>query len=226
MLIYGKQLFLYILEKYPEKIQEIMLSKEVDKKLFNQLIKLNKKIIKLDNKKAQALAKGGNHQGFFLEIEDIEFQNINEIKKSNFLLVLVGLTDVGNIGSIIRSAYALGVDGVVISENKNINLSAVARSSSGAIFDMPISLFPNTLDLINELKQLSFSTYVATMDGVDVKEVEFPKNKKVLFLGSEGEGVPKKVLNRVDTKVSIKMQRNFDSLNVNSAASILIDRMR
>ncbi len=225
MLIYGKQVFLYVLEKHSDLIEEILLSKEIDKKLFSKIAKLNKKIVKLDNKKAQALARGGNHQGFFLKVKDFEFYSFEEIKKFNFLLVLVGLTDVGNIGAIIRSAYVLGVDAIVISEVKSLNLEGVARASSGALFDMPIVMIENTLDIINELKQINFSLYGATVDGIDVRELK-PTEKRVILLGNESSGLNKKVLAKVDKKITIKMQKEFDSLNVSSAAAILIDRIR
>ncbi|HIP60630.1 MAG TPA: 23S rRNA (guanosine(2251)-2'-O)-methyltransferase RlmB, partial [Campylobacterales bacterium] len=113
MIVYGKQIFFYIAEKHPDLIEEIYLAKEVDKKLFSKVNGLGKKIIKLDTMKAQSLARGGNHQGFLLKIKYIEYAEITDLKKEDFLLVLVGLTDVGNIGAIIRSAYALGVKGVV-----------------------------------------------------------------------------------------------------------------
>lgn len=225
MLIYGKQVFLYILEKHPNLIEEILLSKEVDKKLFSKITKLNKKVIKLDNKKAQALAKGGNHQGFFLKVKEFEFRPLEEIKKFNFLLILVGLTDIGNIGAIIRSAYALGVEGVIISDIKSLNLEGVARSSSGAMFDMPITLMPNVFDVLNELKQVDFTLFGATMDGVDVREIKC-NSKRAILLGNEERGLSKKVLSKLDEKVTIVMQREFDSLNVSSAAAILIDRIR
>ena len=124
MLVYGKQVFLYILEKYPNLIEEIILSKELDKKLFSKVSRLNKKIIKVDNQKAQALAKGKNHQGFFLKIKDYELTPFEAMKNFNFLIVLVGVTDVGNIGAIIRSAYALGVDGVILSDIKSLNFGS------------------------------------------------------------------------------------------------------
>lgn len=226
MLIYGKQVFLYILEKYPDLIEEIILSKEIDKTLFSKISRLNKKIIKVDNQKAQALAKGKNHQGFFLRVKDYELVPFESMKNFNFLVVLVGVTDVGNIGAVIRSAYALGVDGIVISDVKSLNFEGVARTSSGALLDMPICLMPNTLDLMNELKQVDFTLFGATMSGVDVRDVTFNYSKKALFLGSEESGLNKKVLNKIDKKISIVMSRDFDSLNVSTAAAILIDRMR
>ena len=225
MVVYGKQIFLHVLEKYPQLIQKIYLSKEIDKKLFYKISKLDRDIIRLDNKKAQALARGGNHQGFFLEIDDFEYSSFADLKHYDFLLVLSGITDVGNIGAIIRTAYALGVDGVILSGVKSLNLASIMRTSSGALLDMPLTIFPDTLTLLNELKQIKFFIYSADMSGDDVREVEF-NQKKVLLMGSEGEGLSQKILNKSDKKISIKMARDFDSLNVSVAFAILCDRMR
>lgn len=224
MIVYGKQIFFYIAQNHPELIEEIYLAKELDKKLFSKVNKLDKKIIKLDKMKAQSLARGGNHQGFLLKIKYIEYADIKDLKKEDFLLVLVGLTDVGNIGAIIRSAYALGVRGVVISGTK-INLEGIVRSSAGALLDMPVALFSDTATLVNELKQQGFETYAADMSGEDVRDVRFAE-KKVLLLGSEGEGIPNRILKACDKKIKIAMEREFDSLNVSAAAAILCDRMR
>lgn len=225
MTLFGKQIFFHILQRHPELIEEIYLAKEIDKKLFAQIVKANKKIIKLDPKKAQALSRGGNHQGFLMRITPISFSLLDEVKKSDFLLVLVGLTDVGNIGAIIRSAYALGVDGVVISGIRHLALEGVVRTSSGAALEMPIVMMPDTLTLLNELKQVGFTSYAADMSGVDVREMHFG-DKKVLLMGSEGEGLSNKIVKSCDSTVKIMMDREFDSLNVSAAAAILCDRMR
>ena len=119
----------------------------------------------------------------------------------------------------------MGVDGIVISGIKSINLEALARSSSGALFDMPVVLYPNTLDLLNELKLSGFKTYGADMDGVDIREVD-SNGKKALFMGGEEAGLSKRVLKKLDKIVSIKMERDFESLNVSAACAILCDRMR
>jgi len=224
MIVYGKQIFFYIVEKHPELIEEIYLAKDLDKKLFSKVNNLGQKIIRLDTMKAQALARGGNHQGFLLKIKYIEYAEITDLKKEDFLLVLVGLTDVGNIGAIIRSAYALGVKGVVISGTK-INLEGIVRSSVGTLLDMPVALFSDTATLVNELKQLGFKTYAADMTGEDVRDVTF-SDKKVLLMGSEGTGLPNRIIKACDTKIKIAMDNEFDSLNVSAAAAILCDRMR
>ncbi len=225
MIIYGKQVCLYVLEKHFDIIRKIYLSKEIDKNIFNKLQKLGKKIVKIDNKKAQALAKGGNHQGFFLEVEEFEFTPFKEIKNYDFLLILYKITDSGNIGAIVRTAYALGVDGIIISDIKSIKTETVARTSSGALFDMPISLIPNALEAVNELKQNGSKIYAANLNGKDIETINFP-NKKTLILGSEGEGIANKILKKADEIITIQLKRDFDSLNVSAAAAILCYRMR
>ncbi|MEA3290569.1 MAG: 23S rRNA (guanosine(2251)-2'-O)-methyltransferase RlmB [Campylobacterota bacterium] len=223
MIVYGKQTVFYILEKHPKIIKEIYLTKELDKKLFKKFMDVGAKIIRPDNKKAQSLARGGNHQGFLLEIDEFEFAEISQVKKSDFIVVLDGLSDVGNIGAITRSCYALGADAVVVSGIKNFNPSPVIRTSSGAMLDIPVAVYENSYDLANELKQVGFSLVGADMDGYEVKEIEREsKQKTALFLGSEGQGLSNKLKKKLDLKVSIKMQNDFDSLNVSVAAGILI----
>ncbi len=225
MILYGKQIFFYIAKHYPELIEEVYLAKDVDKKVFSTITKLNKKIVKLDPMKAQSMARGGNHQGFLLKTSFIEFADVKELKKDDFLLVLVGITDVGNIGAIVRSAYAFGVDGIIISGVSSIAFEGLVRTSSGSALAMPIALFKDTATLVNELKQVGFTTYAADMSGEDVRDVTFG-SKKVLFLGSEGEGISNRILKMCDKKLKIAMDREFDSLNVSAAAAILCDRMR
>ena len=226
MIIYGKQVVLYVLEKHPNLIEEVLFSKEIEPKLFRRFTSLDKKIVKLDNKKAQSLAKGGNHQGFFLRLSEFRVSTLKELKESNFIVVLDGITDVGNIGAICRTAYSLGVDAVVATNVRQLNYEGIARTSSGALFDLPFCHNPNSMDVANELKQYGFKLYGAAMDGKDLKKFK-PSNEKIaLILGSEGEGLSNKMLKKLDVKVSIEMSNSFDSLNVSVAGGILIYNLK
>ncbi|MGB3750079.1 MAG: 23S rRNA (guanosine(2251)-2'-O)-methyltransferase RlmB [Arcobacteraceae bacterium] len=227
MIVYGKQIVFYILEKHPKMIKQIFLAKEIDKKLFNKFMDVGAKIVRPDNMKAQALAKGGNHQGFLLDIDELEFAHMKEVKKSDFIVVLDGLSDTGNIGAIVRSCYAMGVDAVVICGHKNFYAAPIVRTSSGAMLDMPIAISYSSYDLANELKQVGFSLIGADMEGYEVKDIQREKNQKTaLFLGSESEGLSNKLKKKLDLKVSIGMQNDFDSLNVSVAAGILIYELK
>jgi RNA methyltransferase, trmH family, group 3 len=223
MIIYGKQLFLHILNKRPQILEEIYLSKECDKKLFSKICGTGKKIIRVDNQKAQSLARGGNHQGFLANVSEFEFSDIAELKKLNFIAILYGISDVGNIGAIARSAYALGCEGLVIVA-KSVNMQGVLRSSSGAAYEIPIAIFEDGLSLLNELKQCGFKLYATASNGKNIKEMKFA-GKRALVMGSEGEGIPQKALAKCDECVGIKLKDGWDSLNVSAAFAIICDRM-
>jgi 23S rRNA (guanosine2251-2'-O)-methyltransferase len=223
MIIYGKQVCLYALEQHPETITTIYVAKKgiLPQKLFHEH---HDKIKFLEEKWAQSMSKGGNHQGILLEITDFEQSTLSSIKKNDFIVLLDGLTDVGNIGAIVRSAYALGADAIIATGVKQLNFSAIARTSSGALLDMSFMVTHNILDVFNELQQIGFSFYGAAVDGMPIQEMEF-NTKRVLVLGSEGKGLSKKARSKINHTVSIEMQHQFDSLNVSAAAAILIHRM-
>ena len=223
MIIFSKQVSMYVLQKHSKIIQKVFLSKELDKKIFGQFARLKVDIVKIDNKKAQSMARGGNHQGMLLEIEDIELPNAIS-KESKFLVVLDKVTDIGNIGSIIRSSLALGVDEVVISGVRGTSVEGIIRTSMGAFFDIKVSLIENSDSLINYLGQNKFVCYGADSKGNDTKGL-IKKETKALFIGNEHEGLSGKILRKMDEVLSIEMQNDFDSLNVACATSILIDRL-
>jgi len=223
MIIYGKQVCLHALEHHEQKVKTVYVAKKniLPKELFHQY---HDKIKFLEEKWAQSMAKGGNHQGLLVEMEAYEEADFSTIKQNNFIVVLDGLTDVGNIGAIVRSAYALGADAIIATGVRQLNFAAVARTSSGALLEMPFMITPNILDNFNELGQLGFKVYGAAMDGENVKDVTFAP-KRILVLGSEGKGLSKKVAAKVEQLISIEMKHAFDSLNVSAAAAILIHRM-
>jgi len=228
MIIYGKQVCLHALEHHEEKIKTVYIAQKgknskgaLPKDIFH---KYHDKIKFLEEKWAQSMSNGGNHQGFLVEMEEFAEASFSQIKKSDFIVVLDGLTDVGNIGAIVRSAYALGVDAIIVSGVKQLNMAAISRSSSGALLDMPLMITPNILDNFNELGQLGFAIYGASMEGENIQTMTF-EPKRVLVLGSENKGLSGKVSGKVDHMVSIEMKHAFDSLNVSAAAAILIHRM-
>lgn len=225
MLIYGKQPVYYAIERHKDRIKTLYLAKELDKKEYSALMKMGFEIKRIPEKAAQSMVKGGNHQGFIAEISQVVPYASPFLKKCDFIVILSSITDMGNIGSLIRSAYALGVDALVISGIKEPNLEAMIRTSSGAALDMPLVIIHNIHDVLHELKQSGFQVYGAVMDGVDVREATFAA-KRVLVLGNEGEGLSGRVQKSLDVGISIPMAHDFDSLNVGVAGAILMERMR
>ncbi len=223
MIIYGKQVCLHALKKHEANIKTVYIAKKgiLPQKLFDTY---RPKIKFLEEKWAQSMSRGGNHQGILVELKSFEESNLATLKQEHFIVVLDGLTDTGNIGAIVRSAYALGVDGIIATGVKSLKIASIVRTSSGALLEMPFVIIPNILDVLNELKQVNFTIYGASMDGEELNKCQFNK-KKVLVLGSEGEGLSKRAKSKVDKIISIEMKHEFDSLNVSAAAAILIYRM-
>lgn len=201
-----------------------MLAKEIDQPLFKRLQKLDKPILRLDSKKANALAKGGNHQGFLASGQDPEFVTMDSVRDASRLIVLDRVTDVGNIGAIMRTAYCFGYDAIVLGGMKTLSWGGVVRSSSGAALDLPVALSSSLLDLANELKQAGF-----WLIGADAKSsggaAMIRSERHALFMGNEGEGLLGRLMTKMDHIESIAMMRAFDSLNVSVSAGIIMDRV-
>lgn len=228
--IFGKQPCVFVVENHSDLIKEIYFGKDIDRAIFTRFSRLNKPIIRADAKKMQSLAKGGNHQGFILRVAEpkSDITHIKNLRDFSKIVVLVGLSDVGNIGAIFRTCLAFGVECVI--STTALNLSGVARSSSGAFFSVPHIIYKDYLSLANELKMAHFSLLGADMSGANLNADFNAPAKWALFLGSEGEGIPKKLLARMDLVLGIKMQnsislKGLDSLNVSVATGILLHNL-
>ena len=225
MLIYAKQPIYYLLNHHPKRIHTLYLAKEIPNQEYRRLLQSGIKLQRIPAAAAAKMARGASHQGFLAEVEDVALSDYRKLLHLDFIVVLAGVSDVGNIGSLIRSGYALGVDAIVAVGLKNPPLEAIARVSTGALFDMPFGIASNLYELLNDLKTSGFVLYGADAKGEDVRAIK-PAKKRALILGSEGSGLPRRAREKLDRIVSIKMRQAFDSLNVAVAGAILIDRMR
>lgn len=142
-----------------------------------------------------------------------------KIKKH--LIYLDGVQDPGNVGTIIRTALAFNYDGVILSDDSaSIYNDKVIASSKGAIFKMPI--FFETLE---NLKKMDYQLIASGLkDSVDYQSITL-KEKFVIIVGNEGQGVKKTNLLLSDVVVKIPMD-NIDSLNVGVASGILLNEYR
>lgn len=232
MIIFGKQVVLYALKHHAEQVETLFVAKELDKKIFSELKRAGRPIERLDFKKAQALAKNQNHQGMLAKINAVSFCENRLAFDENFAVMCVGITDAGNLGAIARTAWALGVGALIFSGVKSINIEALIRTSSGAALDLPLYLMPDTLQSVENFRQAGFQTFGGVLekrtetsaDGKDLGAIR--AKKKLLLLGAEDTGLPKRIEERLDTRLNIAMAHQFDSLNVSAAAAILIDKIR
>ncbi|WP_121020659.1 TrmH family RNA methyltransferase [Helicobacter vulpis] len=225
MIVFGKQVLLHLLAYHPSMILEWYLAKQVDKVLFARLCahasKYDRPIMRVDTQKAQAMARGGNHQGFLAKVCPPKSTSLATLKCSNKLLVLCGLSDVGNVGALFRSVACLGFEGVVM--DTPLPYEGLARTSMGALYEVPFCVYARVLDAIQELKSAGMRCYGAHTQGHDVRQVAF-EPPLAIFLGSEGAGLAPKILRKMDQVVCIGMHGNIGSLNVSVAGAIMMDR--
>ena len=142
--------------------------------------------------------------------------------KGNRILILDGIQDPGNLGTIIRSSVAFNVDTIILS-NDTVDLynSKVVRASQGMIFKTNI-IKGDLEKLIPFLKEQGYMIYATNLEGgSDIKNIN--KNEKIaIIMGNEGNGVKKEIFELSDKYIYIKMNENCESLNVGVATSIIL----
>lgn len=142
------------------------------------------------------------------------------------VLVLDGIQDPGNLGTIIRSAVAFNIDTIILSDDTvDIYNPKVIRSTQGMLFSMNI-IRKDIKEEIIKLKDKNYNIYTTNVsNGIDIKEVE-KSNQFVLIVGNEGNGVSKDISKLADYILCINTNKNVESLNVAVATSILLYELR
>ena len=142
--------------------------------------------------------------------------------KGNFSVILDGVEDPHNFGSIIRVCECLGVDGIRISKNRACPVNeTVIRTSAGAIAHMRIAKVTNINQTIEDLKEAGVWVYGIELGGEPLDNADF-KGNIALVLGSEGNGIAKQTLKNCDKVFTIQMAGKVNSLNVSVSTGIAV----
>jgi TrmH family RNA methyltransferase len=164
-------------------------------------------------------------QGIAMVLKKKQRDQIKGLLKEGQTLVLIDqVQDPGNLGTIIRTADAAGIDGIILGKGTVDPFSGkVLRSTQGSIFHLPI--YEEELEhTISQLQEEGWKVFGTSLQGAqDYRAVTLQKDQKTaLLLGNEGEGVSKNLLAQVDQKIKIPIWGNAESLNVAIAAGILL----
>ena len=180
--------------------------------------------------KLNQMAQTENNQGViaivppfnYCEIEDILEES--KIKKTKpFILILDGIEDPHNLGSIIRTAETAGVDGIIIPKRRAASVnSTVAKVSAGAVEHMKIARVNNINDAIKFLKQNDIWIYGTDMEGANFYYEEDYRSGIAIVIGSEGYGMGRLVKENCDFLVKIPMKGKITSLNASVSAGIVM----
>lgn len=215
--------------KSGKAIDKIFLQKNLQGELSKELIQLLRdhkispntvpieKLNKLTRK---------NHQGVVAFTSPVPFHNLEELiiqtqekGKTPFFILLDGITDVRNLGAIIRSAECTGVHGIIIPKTGAAPISSdTIKTSVGAVFNVPICKVDHIKDALFLLHALGIQTVAATEKTETlIYDINF-KDPTAIILGSEGSGVSSGVLKSVSKKAKLPMFGDISSLNVSVAA--------
>lgn len=173
----------------------------------------------------------GKNQGVLAQVSPIVFSRMSEIiddMKSGLILILDRLHDTGNIGAIVRSAVAAGVDGIIVSLRKSAPVNeTVLKTSSGALAKAKIVLSKNLIGDIRMLKKRQF--WVVATDvkkGTPYHQYDF-RHKTAVIMGNEETGISPLLKKHADFLISIPHSKEVESLNVSvSTAIILFEALR
>ena len=232
-LIVGKHAVLEALKNPVRKIERVFLTEDAQKKLNreNQNLNLFKKINVFFKSRKELDNLCGrdetSHQGLVAEVEQLEEISLKEYiienKKHNInFIALEEVTDPRNIGSIIRSAVAFNIDGIIVKERSFPSKSKLLyKSASGGTEHIKIFKVSNINTALKFLKTKDF--WVSAFD-ISAKK-DFTKHKwngkNVLLFGSEGFGIKAKTLDNSDFKFRVDMNDNIESLNISNTVSVV-----
>ena len=231
--IEGRNSVLELLETEKD-INKIFIEKGEKHGSINKIIGIAKDrkvvIVEVEKSKLNQMAQTDNHQGViaivppfdYCEVEDI----LNEAKSKKekpFILILDGIEDPHNLGSIIRTAETAGVHGIIIPKRRACMVnSTVYKVASGAVEHMKIARVNNLTDTINYLKENDIWIYGTEMEAKQYYYNENLTGAVAIVIGSEGFGMSRLVKENCDVLLKIPMKGTITSLNASVSAGIVM----
>jgi 23S rRNA (guanosine2251-2'-O)-methyltransferase len=224
----------------PKRVAEALYVTDVALKGFEEVIQTAKSrglkrpqpIVVDKNRFDNLVPKGAVHQGLALACSGLEEIFVSDMviraadKQNCTLVMLDQVTDPHNVGAIMRSSAAFGVDGMIMQKKHAPELDGVlAKSACGAVEHVPVAYETNLSRAIEELKEGGFFVFGlsehAKKTVADIK----PGGKVVLVLGSEGDGMRRLISENCDEVIKLPTQGPIQSLNVSNAAAVMLYAM-
>ena len=189
-------------------------------------------ILKFVDKERLNQLTNEHHQGVVAIVAAYEYGTIEDLFKraeekgeDPFFILLDGIEDPHNLGSILRSADATGVDAIIIPKRHASGLtSVVAKTSTGAIDYVPVARVNNLVQTTKNLKKRGYWVFGTDMKGTDYRQWN-ANGKTVLVIGNEGKGIAPLLKKQMDQTLTLPMVGHVQSLNASVATGILLYQM-
>ena len=228
MIIYGINPVLEALRA--GRVRELRVGERADDRLKQLLAVAGERGVRVRRVTGDTLerdSRRGVHQGVVAEIEEAADYSVDEIVSgaagAPLLVVLDGIEDPHNLGAILRTADAAGVDGVVVQSRRAASRDGVAaKASAGALAHVKIAEVVNIARAVEELKEAGVWTIGLASEAPDSYDAIDLTLPTALVLGAEGAGLRRLVRERCDRLASIPMRGHVGSLNVSVAAGVVL----
>ncbi|HJA73724.1 MAG TPA: 23S rRNA (guanosine(2251)-2'-O)-methyltransferase RlmB [Candidatus Limosilactobacillus faecipullorum] len=219
--------------KSDQEINKVFIQKDLRSDAIASIIKLARErrlvISTVPKTKLDQMTNNENHQGVALAVAAYKYATIDDLfaraaerDEAPFFLILDELADPHNLGSILRTADAAGVHGIIIPRRRSVGLtSVVAKTSTGAIEHVPVSRVTNLVQTAKELQDRGLWLFGTDMKGTDYRRWD-AKGPVALVIGNEGKGISSLLKKTCDEMLTIPMIGHVQSLNASVAASLLI----
>lgn len=231
-LIIGKNPVLEAL-KSGREMNKIWIAEGSQRGQMQSIIQLAKEMgitVQYVPKKKMDQLSDGNHQGVIAQVAAYRYYDIDDLFKkaegqgeAPFFIILDELEDPHNLGSIMRTADAVGAHGIIIPKRRSVSLTAtVAKASTGAIEYVPVARVTNLARTVDELKERGVWIFGTDAKGTqDYRQLDgvIPL---ALVIGSEGKGISRLLRDKCDVLVRLPMIGHVTSLNASVAASLLM----
>lgn len=209
------------------KVKAFLFTDSVQEKYSDncrRMISLAEKSYLISHDVAQRISDTKSSQGVFAvcEMKSTDFA----LDEKSYYIALDNVQDAGNLGTIIRTAEALGIDGIITFGGCDIYNPKVLRASMGSVFRMNIRRTDDLTALINDMKKSGMKVYASTPDknSKDITSIDF-LSASVCVIGNEANGVSNDVIAQCDDLITVKMTGNAESLNASVAAAIIMWEM-
>ena len=210
-------------------VSHLLMTEEQYEKLSDTLLQADlrdTKLLVISNELGNRIASTDTTQGVFA-ICRIPVQKKLTFSENGRYIVLYGLQDPGNVGMVIRTADALGIDGVILSGSCDLYSPKVIRSTMGSVFRMDIVVENDTDALFAMLEENGVESSAAVIDKDAVKVTDHAfTGRQAIFIGNEGNGLPHDIAMHCTRRITIPMSGNINSLNAAMAAGILMWELR
>lgn len=231
-IIYGKNSVLEVLETQEREINKILISNSLhtDNKIskIKELCQKQGIVFQFLPKEKFTQYAEFNHQGVVAHISPIKYMELEEFlskeHKNASIVMLDGVEDAHNLGSIIRTCVCAGVEAVIIPSRRSVQVDSVTeKTSAGAVNHIPIIKVNSPVSALQKMKENNWWVIAAEADAKDnYYDIDYTNMNFVIVMGAEHAGVSKSIIKMSDFQVKIPMMKDFNSLNVSNAFSAII----